>query len=188
MTVTKCFYSTCYCIDTLVGLRGRWVRQERRLGASLGARQTQLQGRSLMSTPAPPPTPARQLPPAFGPPLRHKLEGRPGSPSRDWPWRCLSTQLGCGGRRRQRGSLGSVSPRQAHPDRPPHPTPSCTQRAGEGKVNQPHPLISLKGWAQGRAHPGHVSLGVPSCPGGLSRSCCQEVHRTTDAPRDRLAQ
>lgn len=65
----------------------------------------------------------------------------------------------------------------SHPDTP-HPS-SCKQRAEEGKVKQPHPLMSPHGWAQVRAHPGPLSaLGLPPTLGAHQEAAVGKPRET----------
>lgn len=120
----------CYCIYTLVRLKGRWVRQEGPSpGAPLGADTAG--SRSLIPAPC--------LPPAAPPPDNCHRRGRGLRAGREVapPETGLapSPQLGCGQwaevARSLRSAPGVVQPARPHPA-------GCKQKAEEGTVKQPH--------------------------------------------------
>lgn len=144
----------CYCIYTLVRLKGRWVRQAGPSpGAPLGADTAG--GRSLI----PPPF----LPPA-APPPRDNCHGkgrglRAGSEVAPLDGPCAVSPA----RAWAAGSLGWLSPWSGSARQTPTRRLQAKSRRGEGETATP--LMSPRGRAQVRAQPGPVCLRPPSCLG-----------------------
>lgn len=156
-------------------------------GASLGARQIQCRaGPDIHPLPAPPQLPwdncrrmgrrlrtGSEVATASGAPLGPR-QVNCGSPSKDWPSGCLSTQLGCGHRKRWQGSL-RAAPLQwpTRADTPPLRLQAKSRR-GESETATPFNVPTQLGTVRGH-------------PGPLSALEFLPAHRTTGAPWDSLA-
>lgn len=118
--------------------------------------------------------------PGSGAPLGHKLEGELWEPLQrlvfgfsTYPAREQATGRGVV-EALPMGPPASWQPhcRGSRRQTPPPPS-SCKQRAEEGRVRQPHPLMAHTGLGQVRSHPRPLpALGAPSCPRGSLGSCC----------------